>query len=159
MIPSLIPQNEQLLLQCPFCGIKTTHSKILAKIHSILLSTNIGLCSSQNQLKSQIILAGDPKQLDAACKSKFAAELGYKTSLMERLFNRRLYRKDQITDTYNPKYITQLIRNYRSHAAILHAPNRLFYEGTLQATASKGLFIDEYLHFAITTIYWTIYSS
>lgn len=83
-------------------------------------------------------MAGDPKQLDATCKSNFAAELGYKVSLMERLFNRPLYQKH--SNAYNPKYITQLVQNYRSHLAILHSPNELFYDGTLCAEAPEGLF-------------------
>lgn len=92
-------------------------------------------------MKSKIILAGDPKQLDAICKSSTAAELGYKASLMERLFNQLLYQKHPETGKYNPKYITQLVQNYRSHETILHAPNVLFYDGTLIAKASKGLII------------------
>lgn len=97
------------------------------------------------------------RNTSTACKSKYAAELGYETSVMERLFNRRLYRKDQATSTYNPKYITQLVRDYRSHEAILHAPNVLFYDCSLQAKASKGLFVDKYSKFTITLIITTIH--
>lgn len=85
------------------------------------------------------MLAGDPKQLDAVTKSNYAIQLGFKTSFMERLFDKRLYKRDAATDRYNPKYITQLVKNYRSHPAILHIPNLLFYDNKLEAKAAKGL--------------------
>lgn len=73
--------------------------------------------------------------------SKEAIALGFKTSLMEHLFNRRLYQRDPITGKYNTKFITQLVKNYRSHSAILHTSSKLFYEGSLQAKASTGIVI------------------
>lgn len=99
---------------------------------------SIGLCTSYGQIKSSIVLAGDPKQLDAVTKSGFAARLGYKTSFMENLFERQLYKRHPTTDRYDQKYITQLVKNYRSHPAILHIPNTLFYENKLQAKAPAG---------------------
>lgn len=83
-------------------------------------------------------MIGDPKQLDAVTKSKWSIEMGFKTSLFERLFNLPLYKRDACTGQFNQQYITQLIRNYRSHRAILKIPNELFYENTLQAMASPG---------------------
>lgn len=98
----------------------------------------IGLCTERDKIKSKIDLAGDPKQMDAMCQSNTAAKLGYKFSLMERLFNKPLDSKHPLTSAYNPKYITQLIQNYRSHEAILHAPKYLFYDRTLKASAPAG---------------------
>lgn len=88
-----------------------------------------------NGITSCIVLAGDPKQLPAVTKSTFATKMGFSTSIMERLFTKRLYQRHPITGQYNQKYITQLIKNYRSHAAILNIPNALFYENKLQAAA------------------------
>lgn len=96
------------------------------------------MCSSYNQIESKIILAGDPKQLDAVTKSLNAVKLGYKTSFMEHLFNRRLYTRNTTTGKYNQKFITQLVKNYRSHSDILSVPNNLFYENKLVAKAPKG---------------------
>lgn len=68
--------------------------------------------------------------------------MGYNTSLMTRLFKCPLY--SPVDDTaagkkvFNTKYITQLVRNYRSHKAILHVANELFYGGALKASASDG---------------------
>lgn len=98
----------------------------------------IGLCSTQNEIHANIVLAGDPKQLDAVCKSTFAAKLGFNISLMERLFKQPLYMNEPETNKSNPKYITQLLKNYRSHAAILHIANALFYDNTLIPEASSG---------------------
>lgn len=57
---------------------------------------------------------------------------------MEHLIERRLYQRNPITGGYNQQYITQLVKNYRSHPAILHIPNILFYENQLQAKAPTG---------------------
>lgn len=98
------------------------------------------MCTSPGQIHSSIVLAGDPKQLDAVTKSKYADRLGFKTSFMEQLFKRKLYQRHPQTGTFNPKYITQLVKNYRSHSAILRMPNTLFYENKLEAKASQGEF-------------------
>lgn len=90
-------------------------------------------------MKSSIVLAGDPKQLDAVTRSGYAAKLGFKVSFMERLLMHNLYKRDFQTDEFNQNYITQLVKNYRSHSAILHAANTLFYENKLQVRASKGM--------------------
>lgn len=84
------------------------------------------------------MLAGDPKQLDAVTKSGYAAKLGYKTSFMEQLFERQLYKRNPATGHFNKTYITQLVKNYRSHPAILHIPNILFYDNKLQASAPQS---------------------
>lgn len=98
----------------------------------------IGLCTAPYKINSSIILAGDPKQLDAVTKSTFAADLGFKISLMEQLFKKRRYMRDPTTGEYDARYITQLVKNYRSHSAILEIPNRLYYENKLVAMAPTG---------------------
>lgn len=85
------------------------------------------------------MLCGDPKQLGAVTKSRCAFDMGFRKSLMEYLMERRLYKRDRISDRYNEKYITQLVENFRSHHTILEIPNTLFYLGKLRAKASKGL--------------------
>lgn len=92
-----------------------------------------GLCTTENQLYAKIILAGDPKQLDALTISQTADELGHSTSFLEHLFDCPRYKRDDVSGKYDARYITQLVRNYRSHPAILHVPNQLFYDGTLKA--------------------------
>lgn len=98
-----------------------------------------GLCTTLNKVHANIVLTGDPKQLDAVTKSRWATTLGYGTSLLEQLFNLPLYKRDATTRKFNSEYITQLVKNYRSHPAILEVPNQLFYEGVLEAKRSPNV--------------------
>ncbi|XP_031626868.1 putative helicase mov-10-B.2 [Contarinia nasturtii] len=70
---------------------------------SVTLIPIEGLCTSYNRIESSIVLAGDPKQLDAVVISNNAINLGFKTSFMEHLFQRRLYKRDPISGEYNQK--------------------------------------------------------
>lgn len=94
-----------------------------------------GLCTGIEKLYANIILSGDPKQLDAISKSEWATKLGYNVSWLEQMLQFDLYKRDSISGKFNPKYITQLVKNYRSHPAILHIANQLFYDGSLEAKA------------------------
>lgn len=57
--------------------------------------------------------------------------------MLERLMNTDVYDRDSNTKSFNAKYVTQLVRNYRSHETILHVSNELFYENALQVHAIK----------------------
>lgn len=103
-----------------------------------ILSFYTGVCTTNGKIHASIVIAGDPKQLDAVTKSRLAEEMGFKTSFLENLFNQKLYKRDPNTGKFNGKYIIQLERNYRSHPVILKIPNESFYDGTLRAEASKG---------------------
>lgn len=91
---------------------------------------------SEGKCYSNIILAGDVKQLDAVTKSNVAVKMGFSTSFMENLFNERYESKDQ--SHHNPVHIVQLVQNYRSHPQLLCIPNQLFYGGKLVSKASEG---------------------
>ncbi|KAM9147737.1 helicase MOV-10 [Pangshura tecta] len=82
----------------------------------------------------QLVLAGDPKQLGPVLRSPLAIEHGLEVSLLERLMlHNSLYQKG--VESYNPQFVTKLLRNYRSHAALLEIPNQQFYDGELQECA------------------------
>lgn len=102
-------------------------------VETIALVPIVGLCTTMNKVHAKIILAGDPKQLDAVTKSQTADKLGFSTSFLEQLFNYPLYKRDTVSGKFNAKYITQLVKNYRSHPAILQVSNKLFYDGSLKA--------------------------
>ncbi|KAM8752011.1 RNA helicase Mov10l1 isoform 2-T2 [Acanthopagrus schlegelii] len=85
----------------------------------------------------QIVLAGDPCQLGPVVKSKLAAAFGLGVSLLERLMANPLYSRHDWG--YNPKLVTKLIYNYRSHEALLTLPSKLFYQGELCFKASKDI--------------------
>uniref|UniRef100_A0A3Q2E4J8 Putative helicase mov-10-B.2 n=1 Tax=Cyprinodon variegatus TaxID=28743 RepID=A0A3Q2E4J8_CYPVA len=75
-------------------------------------------------LKLDCILGGSNTMLSAGA------------SLLERLMTDfPLYQKNE--GVYNNLYVTKLLRNYRSHPAILKIPNELFYDGELQACAEE----------------------
>ena len=81
----------------------------------------MGICSR----KSTVVLAGDPMQLGPVICSTDARRLGLGNSFLERLFDFDFY-ANQDAD-----YMTKLVRNYRSHTAILSLPSSLFYKGEL----------------------------
>ncbi|KAK2465578.1 hypothetical protein APHAL10511_002470 [Amanita phalloides] len=82
--------------------------------------------------ETNIVLAGDPKQLGPVIHSPIAQELGLQKSYLERLMEREAY------DIANHSGVTvmKLLNNYRSHPAILKFPNDQFYNGELRAKAS-----------------------
>ncbi|XP_034979014.1 helicase MOV-10 [Zootoca vivipara] len=84
-----------------------------------------------NPKGGQLVLAGDPKQLGPILRSPLAIDHGLGLSLLERLMHQNsLYAKED--GSYNPQFVTKLLHNYRSHAAILKFPNDKFYDGELQ---------------------------
>uniref|UniRef100_A0AAQ5Y449 RNA helicase n=1 Tax=Amphiprion ocellaris TaxID=80972 RepID=A0AAQ5Y449_AMPOC len=94
-----------------------------------------GLLSAE---KGQLVLAGDPKQLGPILRSPFALQHGLGLSLLERLMKHNaLYQKSADSGHFDTRFVTKLLRNYRSHAAILKIPNELFYENELQVFADQ----------------------
>lgn len=94
----------------------------------------IGLCTDHGQINSVIVLAGDPKQLDAVTMSRNAKNFGYKTSFMAYLQNnKKCY--DESSPTSD---MIQLTKNYRSHPSILKLPNELFYNNRLEPQSDTG---------------------
>ncbi|KAL3828774.1 hypothetical protein ACJIZ3_017576 [Penstemon smallii] len=72
-----------------------------------------------------VVLAGDPMQLGPVVFCKDAEINGLGTSYLERLFECELYANGK------ENFMTKLIRNYRTHPAILYLPSQLFYDGLL----------------------------
>ncbi|NXJ95770.1 M10L1 helicase, partial [Corythaixoides concolor] len=106
----------------------------------------LGLISEAN---GQIVLVGDPKQLGPVIKSKLALTFGLNMSLLERLTSRELYLRDEdafsACGAYNPLLITKLIKNYRSHSALLTLPSKLFYDKELEVCADASV-VNSLLH-------------
>ncbi|XP_040269756.1 RNA helicase Mov10l1 [Bufo bufo] len=100
----------------------------------------LGLVS---EVTGQIILAGDPMQLGPVIKSRMALAYGLSISLLERLMALPIYLRDEETygacGNYNPLLITKLMKNYRSHAALLHLPSKLFYHKELEVCADRAV--------------------
>ncbi|XP_010764999.1 putative helicase mov-10-B.1 [Notothenia coriiceps] len=83
----------------------------------------------------QLVLAGDPKQLGPILSSIVAEKHGLGVSMLERLMNNIVLYKSHETHGFNNRFVSKLLRNYRSHPAILKIPNELFYAGQLQPYA------------------------
>ncbi|KFQ95258.1 Putative helicase Mov10l1, partial [Nipponia nippon] len=100
----------------------------------------IGLISETN---GQIVLVGDPNQLGPVIKSKIALTFGLNISLLERLTSREIYLRDEdafsACGAYNPLLITKLVKNYRSHSALLALPSKLFYHKELEVCADASV--------------------
>ncbi|XP_062991081.1 RNA helicase Mov10l1 [Elgaria multicarinata webbii] len=100
----------------------------------------LGLIS---EVTGQIVLSGDPMQLGPVIKSSLATAYGLNVSLLERLMCRPLYQRDEhafgACGSYNPLVITKLVKNYRSHAALLTLPSRLFYHKELEVCADSSV--------------------
>ncbi len=91
---------------------------------------------------SQVILAGDPKQLGPVNQSIYAEHFGLNESFLERLLRQFPYQKDPIgfVTGYDPRLVTKLLKNYRSLEDLLDLPNKLFYERELISMVRKNLY-------------------
>ncbi|KAG4067906.1 hypothetical protein HA402_010592 [Bradysia odoriphaga] len=98
-----------------------------------------GICSSMGQLNAHIIMSGDPMQLGPVLSSKTAETLGLGRSMIERLMDMDIYKRDPVTNRYNPKVLTKLIQNYRSHPAIVQLFNQMFYDNELIPCAKREI--------------------
>ncbi|KAF9067041.1 P-loop containing nucleoside triphosphate hydrolase protein [Rhodocollybia butyracea] len=90
---------------------------------------------------TNVVLSGDPKQLGPIIRSTVARALGLEKSLIERLMEREIY--DEVQG-YG-KSVVKLIKNFRSHSAILKFPNEKFYRGDLQCCGDPKV-INFYLN-------------
>lgn len=88
----------------------------------------------------QIVLAGDPKQLEPVVLSKLAQAYGLGQSMLSRLIDHKPYKQNLLDfpkfNGYNPKVVTYLIQNYRSLPEIVHTFSTLFYNSVLMSTVS-----------------------
>ncbi|XP_036388728.1 putative helicase mov-10-B.1, partial [Megalops cyprinoides] len=108
--------------------------------HAVEPECIIGMAGLLCAETGQLVLAGDPQQLGPILRSPLAIQYGLGLSLLERLMKHNpLYQKDGETGRFDSRFVTKLLRNYRSHPAILKIPNELFYDGELQVYADEIL--------------------
>ncbi|KAJ7034542.1 P-loop containing nucleoside triphosphate hydrolase protein [Mycena alexandri] len=81
---------------------------------------------------TNVILAGDNKQLGPIVHSWIAASLGLRVSYLSRIMQRDIYSLDpETTSAGSGITIVKLVNNFRSHPAILEFSNQQFYDGEL----------------------------
>lgn len=113
------------------------------------------MVTKESEVFAKIVIAGDPKQLEAVTKCQVAESYGFSESYLEYLTQLKLY---QPTPEYDPRFITFLVKNYRSHASILFVPNRLFYGNRLEACASPGNVFFNYFFTVLLFFFIVFYS-
>ncbi|XP_052790307.1 putative helicase mov-10-B.1 [Mya arenaria] len=86
---------------------------------------------------SQLVIAGDPKQLGPILRAPIAIFAGLDVSFMERIMRDIEEYKRGEDRAYDNQYITKLVRNYRSHDDIINVPRALFYDGELIAAGDE----------------------
>uniref|UniRef100_A0A3Q4I2S6 RNA helicase n=1 Tax=Neolamprologus brichardi TaxID=32507 RepID=A0A3Q4I2S6_NEOBR len=114
-----------------------THVFIDEAGHAVETESLVPLAALLDAETGQVVLAGDPKQLGPILRSPFALKYGMGVSLLERLMNNFPMYQKNADDVFNSCFVTKLLRNYRSHPAILEVPNELFYDGELQPCAEE----------------------
>lgn len=85
-----------------------------------------------NSKNGQCVLSGDPKQLGPIALSIFAKCFNFGVSMIERLLlTDHYYAQSHGPDNndYDPKFVTKLKINYRSHPSVLKIYNDIFYDG------------------------------
>ncbi|XP_068454650.1 putative helicase mov-10-B.2 [Clinocottus analis] len=113
-----------------------THVFVDEAGHAVETECLVPLAGLLDAESGQVVLAGDPKQLGPILRSPFALKYGMGVSLLERLMKDfSLYGQDE--GVFNNRYVTKLLRNYRSHPAILKVPNELFYDEELLCCADE----------------------
>nr|XP_023017495.1 putative helicase mov-10-B.1 [Leptinotarsa decemlineata] len=105
-----------------------TETQTLIPIAGILSNAK-----GKGKVNGKIVLAGDPKQLGPLVHSNFVKYCGYAKSMIERLLDTCDIYARGTDESYDPRFVTKLIKNYRSHKIILDVPNRLFYHNELIA--------------------------
>lgn len=85
---------------------------------------------------TQIVLAGDEKQLGPVVARPELEETGFGVSLFERMMKIKYYNEEQAE--FNAVLSNTLQYNYRSLPSILHIYNGLFYGFTLKAMVTSG---------------------
>ncbi|KAG8235104.1 hypothetical protein J437_LFUL015531 [Ladona fulva] len=133
LIEKKIPQNHFSHIFIDECA-QGLEPEALISVGGLL-----GSDSPKSPPKSLLVLSGDPLQLGPVLRSPIAKKLGLEKSLLERLMTSvDLYQRDE-GNNYNPDVLTKLVKNFRSHPAILDLPNRLFYQGELMPSGERGI--------------------
>lgn len=117
---------------------------------------NLIVASLMNK-ETQIILAGDPLQLGPVVLSKFAKSYGLGQSFLQRIMGFKPYIPDQIgfpdSYGYNPKFITKLVRSYRTVPTILNLISHLFYRDELKPMIDGSTSKEALLYLKIKEIF------
>ncbi|KAJ7452153.1 P-loop containing nucleoside triphosphate hydrolase protein [Mycena galericulata] len=106
-------------------------------------SNGLSFGSIRPSVTPQLVLCGDPNQLGPIVTSDAARDAELDVSLLQRLFDRPVYAshsKDGPAFKFgNFRPFANLVKNYRSHPAILMPPSAIFYDDSLVPCAVNGV--------------------
>ena len=91
--------------------------------------------------KTSIVVTGDHKQLGPIVRSDFCRNFGLGKSLLERKIMESTRNTGEYWGTHAQPAnmsVVQLVRNYRSHGALLSLPSSLFYDSKLEEHGEKN---------------------
>ncbi|XP_055615807.1 putative helicase MOV-10 isoform X2 [Toxorhynchites rutilus septentrionalis] len=97
-----------------------------------------GIGTNGMEITASVILSGDPKQLGPVIRYGYLRDTVQQISMLERLMNHDIYRRDLDTGKYNTLVLSKLKDNYRSHRHMLQFSNYAFYDGDLRSQAPTG---------------------
>lgn len=111
----------------------------------------LGTSDSTKKLKitADIILCGDPIQLEPTVTHPFNLKLGMDCSMMERMLKKvNKYRCDNYAETQRNHHVTQLFNCFRSHRAIVRFAYVHFYGSQLKSSFKnpEDNFASEWKH-------------
>ncbi|PBK71878.1 P-loop containing nucleoside triphosphate hydrolase protein [Armillaria solidipes] len=130
LVSSIKPHWSHLLIDEAAQG---SEPELLVPISVVLpFSDSEDKTSHKDSVTPQLVLCGDPNQLGPIIFSDHCRSNNLDISLLERLFECPLYTNEQ-SSIY--KSFVNLVKNYRSHPAILMPPSALFYNDTLEPCA------------------------
>jgi hypothetical protein len=125
---ALLPQLRILAPLMPFDAVLVDEAG-----QATAAETLIAFAPPLTNSRCAILLTGDPRQLGPVVHSRAAAPLA--TSLLER-FAAAASSAANAAD--GRRRVTQLTRNYRSHADVLSLPSQLFYDSALVPCADPA---------------------
>ncbi|KAJ7153558.1 P-loop containing nucleoside triphosphate hydrolase protein [Mycena crocata] len=142
----IMPHFSHLLIDE---AAQAAEPELLIPISVVLPGTQGDLSSPSNGLSfgsirpsvtPQLILCGDPNQLGPIVTSDAARDAELDVSLLQRLFDRPVYaeRRSEHSAPSCFRPYTNLVKNYRSHPAILMPPSAIFYDDSLVPCAVNG---------------------
>eukprot|EP00172_Hildenbrandia_rubra_P001779 Plantae.Rhodophyta-Hildenbrandia_rubra.ctg23729.p1 GENE.Plantae.Rhodophyta-Hildenbrandia_rubra.ctg23729~~Plantae.Rhodophyta-Hildenbrandia_rubra.ctg23729.p1 ORF type:complete len:743 (+),score=108.94 Plantae.Rhodophyta-Hildenbrandia_rubra.ctg23729:225-2231(+) len=147
-LPSLERLQEYTIIVSTNMSAARLHDRGLAGHFDFIFIDEAGQATEAETLSSfvtlwkkgegRIVLCGDPRQLGPVIRCRLSEERGLGVSLMERLMkNFDRYKPKLIggVPSWNDRYITKLVKNYRSHPALLTVPSQLFYSNELVEAA------------------------
>ncbi|XP_017057969.1 probable RNA helicase armi [Drosophila ficusphila] len=92
--------------------------------------------------RCQVVLAGDPRQLQAITLNRLSSNTSLCMSFLERLLEHSPYQKDlqrfPESSGYNPVVLTKLLYNYRALPSIMSVYSKLFYDDELIPMVSQS---------------------